>query len=129
MRAKRAHWANRFLLLVGSYAAFGCSLLRGVDVESVATSVQKPSNVALYVSVRDGKISRSSVGLSTATVYAVGDCSPSSAIKPAAVSTSRPYPRLERTKGGRLLALVSSAAATVCVVPTASLGKLMPASC
>ncbi len=52
---KRALWANRLMLWLWSYAAFGCSLLRGVEVESVATSVQKPSNVALYVSVRDGK--------------------------------------------------------------------------
>lgn len=55
MTGKRALWVNRLLLVLWSYAAFGCSLLRGVEVESVATSVQKPSNVALYLSVRDGK--------------------------------------------------------------------------
>ena len=32
----------------------GCSIFRHVSVESVATSVQKPSNVAVYVAVRDG---------------------------------------------------------------------------
>lgn len=31
----------------------GCALLGGVRVEPVATSVEKPSNVALYVAVRD----------------------------------------------------------------------------
>jgi hypothetical protein len=52
---KRALWAGRLFLWLWSYTAFGCSLLRGVEVDSVATSVQKPSNVALYVSVLDGK--------------------------------------------------------------------------
>ena len=33
----------------------GCSLLNYVQVEPVAASFQKPSNVAAYVSVTDGK--------------------------------------------------------------------------
>lgn len=66
---KRALWTNRFLLLLWSYAAFACSLLRGVEVESVATSVQKPSNVALYISVRDGKQPISSLMVENFKVY------------------------------------------------------------
>lgn len=37
-----------------SWALGGCSLFNGLDVKSVATSVQKPSNVALYLAVSDG---------------------------------------------------------------------------
>lgn len=37
-----------------SALATGCSLFGGVHVETLATSAQKPSNVALYVGVTDG---------------------------------------------------------------------------
>ncbi len=39
--------------LLLSWALGGCGLFNGLDVKSVATSVQKPSNVALYLSVSD----------------------------------------------------------------------------
>lgn len=41
-------------MAVLSWALGGCSLFNGLDVKSVATSVQKPSNVALYLAVSDG---------------------------------------------------------------------------
>ena len=41
-------------LVLLSWALGGCSLFNGLDVKSVATSVQKPSNVALYLAVSDG---------------------------------------------------------------------------
>jgi hypothetical protein len=40
------------ILLVAALAC-GCQLLGGMEVESVASSVQKPSNVAVYVKVQD----------------------------------------------------------------------------
>ena len=33
----------------------GCSFFKHLDVESVSTSVQKPSNVAVYLKVNDGR--------------------------------------------------------------------------
>ncbi|HEX5099974.1 MAG TPA: vWA domain-containing protein [Polyangiaceae bacterium] len=44
------------LTLAFAFAAFttGCSLFGGVRVETLATSAQKPSNVALYVGVTEG---------------------------------------------------------------------------
>jgi hypothetical protein len=43
------------LLALLSVLSSGCSLFNYVQVEPVATSFQKPSNVAAYVSVTDGK--------------------------------------------------------------------------
>ena len=43
-----------FVLLVIALAASGCSLLGGARVEAVATSAQKPSNVAMLVEVTEG---------------------------------------------------------------------------
>ena len=45
---------TRSLALLGAMLSLGCSLLGGVQVETVDVSVQKPSNVALYVEVTDG---------------------------------------------------------------------------
>ncbi len=42
------------LCLLSASALWGCQLLGGMQVDSVATSTQKPSNVAVYVSVKDG---------------------------------------------------------------------------
>ena len=45
----------RVLLCVASaHVLWGCQLLGGMKVDPVATSTQKPSNVAVYLSVRDG---------------------------------------------------------------------------
>jgi hypothetical protein len=44
-----------FLLAFLAFAASGCALLGGSRVEAVATSVQKPSNVALLVEVTEGE--------------------------------------------------------------------------
>jgi hypothetical protein len=43
-----------FVLLVILLAASGCSLLGGARVEAIATSAQKPSNVAMLVEVTEG---------------------------------------------------------------------------
>ena len=44
-----------FVLSVAlAWATSGCGLFGGLHVESVATSVQKPSNVAVYVAVQNG---------------------------------------------------------------------------
>ncbi len=42
------------LLIACSSQALACSMFRHVSVEPVATSFQQPSNVAVYVAVRDG---------------------------------------------------------------------------
>jgi hypothetical protein len=42
------------LLLVCSLQTLACGLFQNVNVEPVATSFQQPSNVAVYVAVRDG---------------------------------------------------------------------------
>lgn len=49
-------WQTGRLLALAlfSWAAVGCSLFNGLDVKSVATSVQKPSNVAVYLAVSNG---------------------------------------------------------------------------
>jgi hypothetical protein len=44
---------ERLVLLLSTCSVAGCGLL-GVNLEPVAVSVQKPSNVAVYVSVADG---------------------------------------------------------------------------
>jgi hypothetical protein len=50
-------WPRRFApvaALAYTVVATGCSLFGGVHVETLATSAQKPSNVALYVGVTEG---------------------------------------------------------------------------
>lgn len=48
---------RRFTLvaLVAALVLGGCSFFKRLDVESVSTSVQKPSNVAVYLKVNDGR--------------------------------------------------------------------------
>jgi len=50
----------------------GCSLFRHVSVDPVATSFQKPSNVAAYVAVRDGEEPLSELSASNFHVYENG---------------------------------------------------------
>jgi hypothetical protein len=45
---------HRFLVLFVALFGSGCALLGGAQVESVATSAQKPSNVAMLVAVTEG---------------------------------------------------------------------------
>jgi hypothetical protein len=58
MGAMRCQSAKLVALALLSWALGGCAvfngLFNGLAVKSVATSVQKPSNVALYLSVSDG---------------------------------------------------------------------------
>lgn len=61
-----ALWAS---LLV---AVSGCGLFRHVSVEPVATSFQKPSNVAAYVAVRDGDEPLTELSASSFHVYENG---------------------------------------------------------
>lgn len=44
---------HRLIAPIGALVLSGCSLFGGLDVEAVATSYQKPSNVALYLQVTD----------------------------------------------------------------------------
>jgi hypothetical protein len=48
------HMLHRFLVLLVALFGSGCALLGGAQVESVATSAQKPSNVAMLVAVTEG---------------------------------------------------------------------------
>jgi hypothetical protein len=50
----------------------GCSIFRHVSVEPVATSFQKPSNIAAYVAVRDGDEPLSELSASNFHVYENG---------------------------------------------------------
>jgi hypothetical protein len=50
MKSQMRKWSSLLALLALPFAS-GCALFGGVQVESVATSVQKPSNVAIYMSV------------------------------------------------------------------------------
>jgi hypothetical protein len=56
MQIRESKIATRALVAVlVLLCAAGCALLRRLDVESVAKSAEPPSNVALYVTVADGK--------------------------------------------------------------------------
>ena len=45
---------HRLLVLLVALFGSGCALLGGARVEAVATSAQKPSNVAMLVAVTEG---------------------------------------------------------------------------
>jgi hypothetical protein len=52
--SRSARACTRFAVLVLGMLGAGCSLFGGVHVETLATSAQKPSHVAVYVGVTDG---------------------------------------------------------------------------
>ncbi len=59
----------RWLVLPFSWAASACSLFGQVSIEPVASSFQKPSNVAVYVAITDGKEPVTELQLESFHVY------------------------------------------------------------
>jgi len=65
----RAHRFHPWLVLPLAWLASACSLFNRVSVEPVATSFQKPSNVAAYVAVTDGSDPVTELQLESFQIY------------------------------------------------------------